>query len=374
MRRRARHRLIGAGVLVLIGVVGFPLLFDTQPRPVAVDIPIEIPDRNKVKPLRRAGRSQPRQPRRRCQRRRRAAARAEQSGCSSQPKAEPKPKPARAKPSQAGTQARAQARTQGRSQARKPRRDDGAKAQALLDGKPVDRSRRCRAAASWSRWAPSPTPTRPARRGRRWRRAGLKTYTNVAETKDGKRIRVRVGPFAHARRSRQGGRQDQGPGFAGRHPHLVGQAPMAALDWMFLAVLAAVAAAGRLARAGVRGVVGDQLGGGVHPGPVVRAAGGGDAADGRRGARRCAMRRASCWCSSPWCSPAGCWPGSSRSWSKPWGCGRWTASLGAAFGLMRGAVLLLALAVVINMSPLKRAAWWTRIEGRRCCDGGAARD
>ena len=51
MRRRARHRLVGAAVLVLLGVVGFPLLFDTQPRPVAVDIPIEIPDRNKVKPL-----------------------------------------------------------------------------------------------------------------------------------------------------------------------------------------------------------------------------------------------------------------------------------------------------------------------------------
>jgi DedD protein len=51
MRRRARHRLIGAAVLVLIGVIGFPLLFDTQPRPISVDIPIEIPDRNKVKPL-----------------------------------------------------------------------------------------------------------------------------------------------------------------------------------------------------------------------------------------------------------------------------------------------------------------------------------
>ncbi len=51
LRRRARHRLIGAAVLVLVGVVGFPLLFDTQPRPVPVDIPIEIPDRNKVKPL-----------------------------------------------------------------------------------------------------------------------------------------------------------------------------------------------------------------------------------------------------------------------------------------------------------------------------------
>src|SRR5947199_4280300 len=51
MRRRAKHRLIGASVLVLIGVVGFPLLFDSQPRPISVDIPIEIPDRAKVKPL-----------------------------------------------------------------------------------------------------------------------------------------------------------------------------------------------------------------------------------------------------------------------------------------------------------------------------------
>src|SRR5215212_3249989 len=51
MRKRARHRLIGAGVLVLLGVIGFPILFDTQPRPIAVDIPIEIPDRNKAKPL-----------------------------------------------------------------------------------------------------------------------------------------------------------------------------------------------------------------------------------------------------------------------------------------------------------------------------------
>ena len=51
MRKRAKHRLIGASVLVLLGVVGFPLLFDTQPRPVAVDIPIEIPGKNSVKPL-----------------------------------------------------------------------------------------------------------------------------------------------------------------------------------------------------------------------------------------------------------------------------------------------------------------------------------
>jgi DedD protein len=51
LRKRARHRLIGAAVLVLIGVIGFPLVFDSQPRPVALDIPIEIPDRAKVAPL-----------------------------------------------------------------------------------------------------------------------------------------------------------------------------------------------------------------------------------------------------------------------------------------------------------------------------------
>jgi len=51
VRRRARYRLIGAVVLVLIAVVGFPLVFDTQPRPVAVDTPIVIPDRQTVAPL-----------------------------------------------------------------------------------------------------------------------------------------------------------------------------------------------------------------------------------------------------------------------------------------------------------------------------------
>jgi len=45
-RARARRRLMGATVLLLIGVIGFPLLFETQPRPIPVDLPIEIPSRN----------------------------------------------------------------------------------------------------------------------------------------------------------------------------------------------------------------------------------------------------------------------------------------------------------------------------------------
>lgn len=42
-RMRARRRLIGAVVLLGIGVIAFPLLFETQPRPIPVDIAIEIP-------------------------------------------------------------------------------------------------------------------------------------------------------------------------------------------------------------------------------------------------------------------------------------------------------------------------------------------
>ena len=33
-------------------------------------------------------------------------------------------------------------------------------------------------------------------------------------------------------------------------------------------------------------------------------------------------------------------------------------ALGAAFGLVRGVVLLLALAVVVNLTPLRHDAWW----------------
>ena len=38
-------------------------------------------------------------------------------------------------------------------------------------------------------------------------------------------------------------------------------------------------------------------------------------------------------------------------------------TLGAAFGLVRGAVLLLAAATVIHMTPLRGGQWWTESKG-----------
>lgn len=212
MRRRARHRLIGAAVLVLAGVIGFPLLFDTQPRPVAVDIPIEIPDRNKVKPL-----DLPR-----------AAAQGPVTAASApappvvaaapavpvpapkaedKPAAAPVPEPAPAPVAAATPQPKPQPKAEPRPEPRTVAKaepvkatapDDGAKARALLEGKPPDESG---AAAAPGRFVvqvgafADPAKARETRL--RVEKAGLKTYTHVAETKDGKRIRVRVGPFAN---------------------------------------------------------------------------------------------------------------------------------------------------------------------------------
>lgn len=38
-------------------------------------------------------------------------------------------------------------------------------------------------------------------------------------------------------------------------------------------------------------------------------------------------------------------------------------TLGAAFGLVRGAVLLLVIAIVVNMSPARGYGWWTESSG-----------
>ena len=208
MRRRARHRLIGAAVLVLAGVVGFPLLFDTQPRPVAVDIPIEIPDRNKVKPL-LLPRAEPQ-----------ATAARESAPASSVTAAGPV-QDAPVSPAEetavvvqvaptvpaVKADARPGARPTAKSEPLKVlptsdskpvvAADSGAKARALLEAKPSEES--AAAVAGEGRFVVQVGAFADAGKARETRlrveKAGLKTYTHVADTRDGKRIRVRVGPF-----------------------------------------------------------------------------------------------------------------------------------------------------------------------------------
>lgn len=221
MRKRARHRLVGAAVLVLIGVVGFPLLFDSQPRPIAVDIPIEIPDKGKVRPLgapalpaatQASGvvieeREEPAAP---------AAnvpaapvALTETKSASVKPEAKPEPKP-EVKPE---TKAPAKAEVKPTEKAPDKAVDlaaakaaEAAKAQALLDGKPVaatsapESKPEKKASSDTGRFIVQvgaynePSKLQEARS--KVEKAGFKTYTQVVGTKDNQRTRVRIGPFA----------------------------------------------------------------------------------------------------------------------------------------------------------------------------------
>jgi len=207
MRKRARHRLVGAVILVLIGVIGFPLLFDRQPRPIAVDIPIDIPDRNKTKPLSIplpppspvatgpvtttpapapavasvvASVAAPAAP---------ASAPAERKEALAAAKVEDKT----AKPAAAA--ALAPAKTAAKPESA-PKPADKAAVAAAPAGTTVEK----KAAAADERFVvqvgafADVTKARAARL--KLEQAGLKTYTQVVQTKEGRRIRVRVGPFA----------------------------------------------------------------------------------------------------------------------------------------------------------------------------------
>jgi len=193
MRKRAKHRLIGAAVLVLVGVIGFPLLFDNQPRPIAVDIPIEIPDKNKVKPLvvpavpapSIAVASAPAKP----------VAVAPATVPEAAAPVEKPPKPAVAASEAPVVAKKSEPKPVETPAAVKP--TESAKAKALLEGKDVVAKEPAAADGRFVVQVGAFADVAKAREARlKVEKAGLKTYTQVVETKDGRRIRVRVGPFA----------------------------------------------------------------------------------------------------------------------------------------------------------------------------------
>ena len=205
VRRRARHRLTGAVVLVLLAVVGFPLLFDTQPRPVSVDTSIVVPDRQETPALASnlpvpaaQAPAKPLLPN--------TEAATVPALASLDAREEVVPKPAASlvdkpadnpveKPVITKAEAKPEAKPESRPEAKAPTppkpKDDGQKAQALLEGKPVKP-----AASKVAIQVGAFTDAAKIRDVRsKLEQAGLKTYTQVVE-KDGKSTtRIRVGPF-----------------------------------------------------------------------------------------------------------------------------------------------------------------------------------
>ena len=183
MRRRAIHRLIGASVLVLAGVIGFPLFFDNQPRPSPVDLPIVIPDKARQPALV----TPPASP---------AATTAAASAPAAPAIAAP-PKPAAVvvATAEAPAPAAAPAPAPDKPTPVAPKPADADKARALLEGK--DPAAKPAAEGRFIVQVGAFTEADKVREVRRKVEAlGVKTYTQVVDTKDGSRIRVRVGPFA----------------------------------------------------------------------------------------------------------------------------------------------------------------------------------
>ena len=178
LRRRAKNRLIGAVILVLAGVIGFPLLVDKQPRPVAVDLPIEIPDRNRVLPL-----NMPEAPVSETQSAPEPASEvAPAPPVQASPVVPPAP-PAAEPPAEKAVVKPAEKPAQKTAEKTKP----AEKAVA----KPADKD---------SRYVVQVGAFAESSRVREVRlkleRAGLRNYTQVVETADGRRVRVRAGPYA----------------------------------------------------------------------------------------------------------------------------------------------------------------------------------
>jgi DedD protein len=212
-RTRARQRLIGAVVLVAAGVIGFPLLFETQPRPLSVNTPIEIARRDADAT---AGvSSPPPAPRAAAQGPAPASATAEgrdpiitetaaESGRELAPPAAhasspgEAPRPAAAKPAASRP---APAAAEKKPEPASPPSVDRQRAEALLSGQdaPPKKPATPPSAADGARFVVQVgafSDTSAAREARqKVEKLGLKTFTQVVDTSAGKRTRVRVGPF-----------------------------------------------------------------------------------------------------------------------------------------------------------------------------------
>lgn len=214
-RTRARRRLIGAFVLVVVGVLGFPLLFETQPRPVPVDIPIEIPKKEAAPPLAMpAARPRPvivtpvepaasvaAAPEVITESRADAGRDMAASDKPASHAAAPKPAEAPAtKAAETAVAKPASAATPKPPTATQTAAAEAARAQALLEGKAGEAKPSAKDAKEGARYIVQVGAFADAAAARETRskveKLGLKTYTQVADTAAGQRIRVRVGPFS----------------------------------------------------------------------------------------------------------------------------------------------------------------------------------
>jgi len=259
LRARARRRLIGAVALVLLGVIVFPLVFDSKPRPVPSTIALDIPSQSKAPGLslpasapmlaaasavavpsgERAAVTQPAStpavaprpvPSAAAAPNSMPVAPAAQTASAAEvppkptltteapqpvakPAPAPKPQPAPQQSKELSSARQALAALEGKS----PDQISLAQAEAALAHK--KQSAQQAAAPSNARFVVQAGAFADAHAAQTVRnkieKAGFKTYTQVVDTPQGKRVRVRVGPFASREDAERALHKLQGLGLGG---------------------------------------------------------------------------------------------------------------------------------------------------------------
>lgn len=226
-KKRARRRLIGAVALVLGAVIGLPMIFDSEPKPLADNIAIQIPSKDKASPI--AVAEHP------------AASSASVAKIAASATLDPQeevidapvaaeadraqvmdpvktqtvatvtqpslPKEEHVKPAVETPHVKAEVKSEGKAEPKadaKPvvkaadtKVEDAARAKALLEGKPDPKATDKKAGHFVIQVAALSTKEKIDELQSKLMDAGIKSYTQKISTGSGDRTRIRVGPFVN---------------------------------------------------------------------------------------------------------------------------------------------------------------------------------
>jgi DedD protein len=218
-KKRARRRLIGAVALVLAAVIGLPMILDSEPKPLANDIAIQIPSKDKqARPI---GSRPPVAPAAssiaasasldpkeevieppsapaadaKAVPKTETAAPAEPAATAEKPKEDVKP----SKPVKAAAVEKpvaAPPRIESKPEPKAAKADDSTRALALLEGKSDTKAPAEKKPGKFViQVAALATKEKVNELQTKLKDAGIKSYTQKIATESGDRIRIRVGPF-----------------------------------------------------------------------------------------------------------------------------------------------------------------------------------
>ncbi len=191
-KKRARRRLIGATALVLAAVIGLPMIFDSEPKPLSDDVAVQIPSREKTGPNNSTPMPLPPSP--------------EQPPAEPAKSDAPQAEPAKVEPVKVDAPKLETAKLvadkpldkpadkPADKHADKPAEKSSAKAEKAADNKSENKADKDKGRYILQVAAVA-NKAKAEELQNRLKKAGIKSYSQKVSTKEGERYRIRVGPF-----------------------------------------------------------------------------------------------------------------------------------------------------------------------------------